>query len=151
MKNDLEKNQKTTSLLASYWQSQFCWSFWLSPTQAASGPALQRPLDSLILALTLLPTMGASVGPSLIRTLLDGCGLSSPELHSPRSLDVGCCPLHPHGCTGWPGEEETGDAVVGEFPTVPPSVFFFLRQSSCSILLLHTRKGLSSHTAHLSS
>ena len=34
---------------------------------------------------------------------------------------------------------------------MPPRVFFFLRKSSCSILPLHTRKGLSSCTAHLSS
>ena len=34
---------------------------------------------------------------------------------------------------------------------MPLRVFFFLRKSSCSILLLHTRKGLSSHTTHLSS
>ena len=34
---------------------------------------------------------------------------------------------------------------------MPPRVFFFLRKSSCSVLPLHTRKGLSSHTAHLSS
>ena len=33
---------------------------------------------------------------------------------------------------------------------MPPRVFFFLRKSFCSILPLHTRKCLSSHTAHLS-
>ena len=46
-------------------------------------------------------------------------------------------------------------AAEGEFPKLLLSVsffhFFFLRNSSCSVLLLHTRKGLSSHTAHLSS
>ena len=49
------------------------------------------------------------------------------------------------------GGKETEAVGAGEFPKVPPRVFFFLEKSSCSILPLHTRKGLSSHTAHLSS
>ena len=35
-------------------------------------------------------------------------------------------------------------------PKCPQGSFSFLGKSSCSILPLHTRKGLSSHTAHLS-
>ena len=61
------------------------------------------------------------------------------------------CPLHPRGSAGQQGGKETGAAAAGEFPTVPPRIFSFLRKSSCSILPLHTRKGLSSHTTHLSS
>ena len=57
---------------------------------------------------------------------------------------------HPCRSAGQPGAEETGAVAAGEFPKVPPSVFFFLRKSSCSLLPLHTRKGLFSHTAHLS-
>ena len=48
------------------------------------------------------------------------------------------------------GGEDTGAAAAEEFPKVPLRVFFFLRKSSCSILPLNTRKGLSFHTAQLS-
>ena len=57
--------------------------------------------------------------------------------------------LHHQGSTQELAGEEAGAAAAGEFPTVPPRIFSFLRKSSCSILPLHTRKGLSSHTAHL--
>ena len=36
----------------------------------------------------------------------------------------------------WPGGEETGAVAAGEFPKVPPGVFFFLRKSSCLIVWL---------------
>ena len=68
-----------------------------------------------------------------------------PSCTLPGALDLGC------GSTKRPRGEETGAATAGEFPKMPPRVFFFLRKSSCSILPLHSRKGLSSHTAHLSS
>ena len=46
-------------------------------------------------------------------------------------------------------------SAVGDFPKLQLSDSFFhfsfLRNSSCLILPLHTRKGLSSHTACLSS
>ena len=60
-------------------------------------------------------------------------------------------PPQPHGSTGEPGGEKTGAAAPGEFPNMPPKAFVFLTKSSCSILLLHTRKGLCSCTAHISS
>ena len=85
-------------------------------------------------------------------------------MHSPWCLGFGLDAPHTlaagvwgGGVAGWPGEEEAGagSAAAGEFPKVIRVSlffhFFFLRKSSCSILPVHTRKGLSSHTAHLSS
>ena len=82
----------------------------------------------------LLPAMGVHAEPSLIRTLSGACGLTSlldevwtlPGEHSPWSLRT----LH-----RWLGGEETGAVAAGEFPKVPPRVFFFLGKS-CSILQL---------------
>ena len=60
------------------------------------------------------------------------------------------CPPHSGWSTGQPGGEATGPAAAGELPKLPLRVIYFLRKS-CSILPLRTKKGLSSHTAHLSS
>ena len=103
--------------------------------------------------------------PRCVHSLVSACCLRSlPGEHCPRglrppqgvqsphgALDLGLIPPTARGSAGWPGGEETEAVAGGEFPKVSPTVFFFLRKSSCSILLLHTRKGLSSHTAHLSS
>ena len=88
-------------------------------------------------ALSLVPVVSGH--PSEVRTLPQcfGYGLDAPP--------------NPWWSTGQPGREETRAAAAGEFPKLTLSVFFFLRKSSCSILPLHTRKGLSSHTAQLSS
>ena len=59
-------------------------------------------------------------------------------------------PPQPRRSARQSGGEETGAAAAGESPQMPPRVFFFWGKSSCSIMLLHTRKGLSSRTAHLS-
>ena len=81
-------------------------------------------------------------------------------------LDVPHTPTGGVGGIELLGGEETGAAAAGEFPKLPPRVslslslslsfffffhFFFLRNSSCSILLLHTREGLTFHRDHLSS
>ena len=117
--------------------------------QAASGPALQQPWDPQVQALTLLLAMGVREWglPWLALSLV-------PVVSGSRKV----CTLPPGAeDLGWLcprarlGGEETGAAAAGEFPKLPLSVFFFLRKSSCSILSLHTKKGLSSHTAHLSS
>ena len=123
-----------------------------SVTRAASSPALQQPQDPQVQALTLFWAMGARAGPSVMHILLGACGLRSFQVAlSPVLWIWAHCPPHLLGSTRQLGGEDTGAAAAGEFPKLPPSVFFFLRKSSCSILPLHTRKGLSSHTAHLSS
>ena len=88
-----------------------------------------------------------------------GCCLRSLRgAHSPRYLRFGLnAPQNRHRSTMQPGGEKARAAATEKFPKLSPSVsffffhFFFLRKSSCSILPLHTREGLSSHTAHLSS
>ena len=58
-------------------------------------------------------------------------------MHSPWCLGIGPRgPPHPSGSARWPGGEETRAAAAGEFSKVPPSVFFFLRKSPCSVLPL---------------
>ena len=164
LKQTNKQTNKKPSLLASNWPTQFFWSLGcsqlrgpnpallrLTSTQAASGPAIQRPQDPQVHTLTFLRSMGVHVGPSVICTLLSACGLKSLPLLG--ALDLGSLPSTPW----WEHQEgrlcgeETGAAAAGNFPKCPPSVFSFLRKSFCSILPLHTRQGLSSHTAHLSS
>ena len=61
--------------------------------------------------------------PNEVWTLPGGCAHSPVEWHTTW--------------TGWwPGGEEAGAVAAGEFPKVPPRVFFFLGKSSCSILQL---------------
>ena len=77
--------------------------------------------------------------------------------HSPRCLGFGLDALHtPAGAPGGWVERRLEMLLQENSPNCPPVSLaffslFFLRKSSCSILLLHTRKALSSHTAHLSS
>ena len=50
----------------------------MTSTQAASGPALQQPLDPQVQALTLLWAMGVQAqGPSIMHALLGACDLWS--------------------------------------------------------------------------
>ena len=52
-------------------------------------------------------------------------------------LRIWDAPHIPTGALGrQPGGEETGAVAAGEFPKVPPWVFFFLGKFSCSILWL---------------
>ena len=136
-----------------------------SSTGAVSSPALQQPPDPHVQALTLLRAMGVHAQ-GLPGLALSAVPLLSrlSELHSPHlgacGLGVVCTlpqvlriwawyPPQPCESAGQPGGEETGAAAAGEFPRVPPRVFFSLRKSSCSILPLHTRNGLSSHSPPL--
>ena len=95
----------------------------------------------------------ACTGPSMIHTLLCACGLRFLQLTLSPCFGFGLAAPHTSlgALGGQQGREETGAAAAGEFPQVSLRVFFFLAKSSCSILPLHKRKGLSSHTAHLSS
>ena len=136
-------------------------------TGAASGPALQRPSGTHRFRHS--PSSGLWVCAS--GAFLDShspqclwshvslsCTLPSQCLWSQCTLSahpvlriLAQYPPQPRRSFRQLGGEDTGAVAAGEFPKLPPGVLFFLRKSSCSILLLHTRKGLSSHTAHLSS
>ena len=132
------------------------WHSW-----AVSGPCLQRHLDLQVEACTLLGDIGVCMGPSVVSTLPSACGLRPPPrgalslmprmCASPQCFGFGLDVLHiPKGVRGGRVERRL-ELLLQENSPNRPSVFFFLRKSSCSILLLHTRKGLSSHTAQLSS
>ena len=97
-------------------------------------------------ALSQVPVV--SVPPSCVLSLMPRSVPGGPPRCALSPMLPMCdrCPPSPRGSTRQLGGEETGTVAAGEFPKLPPSVFFFLRKSSCSILLLHTRKGLSSHT-----
>ena len=90
---------------------------------------------------TLLGAMGVSTGGSPVVCTLPGAS------------EWARCPPHPCESTALLDGEEAGASAAGEFPKLPLVSlffhFFFLRNSSCSILLLHTRKGLSSHSPPL--
>ena len=117
------------------------------PSGAVWGILLQQQLQS-------------PLHPPICPALLWRCALSlMPRMCAQRPFEVSTLlgasdlglipPAHPRRSAGLPVGEETGAAATGELPKLPPSVFFFVRKSPCSILPLQTRKGLSSHTAHL--
>ena len=93
-----------------------------------------------------------------------GCAHSLATGHTPQAGACGLSSLQDDLCQhfpvdkltpwmgGWSVGEETGAAAAGEFPTVPGGSFSFWENppaQSCGSFC--TRKGLSSHTAHLSS
>ena len=173
-KNNKNKElpKKRCLLLASNWPSQSCWSFWLQQAEGGLVSLFSVPDGHLA---SLQPSSPAASGPTGSGAHSpQGYRCEHGAFrgtHFPRCLRCGLGPCWctlslgppawawglPHHCgnttrLGW---EEAGEAAAGEFPKLPLSVSFFhsffLRNFSCSILPLHTRKSWSSHTAHLSS
>ena len=116
-----KKEKKKTSLLASNWPSQFCWSFWLQPPggreEASPSPyphsgslwpsSPAAALNPQVQELTLLRTMDAGAGPSLIHTLLGACGLISLRVALSLYFECGLMsptPLREPWASRWRGD-----------------------------------------------
>ena len=113
-----------------------------------SAPSEMRCVHSPVNGHTppVLPVVSA---PSEMR-----CEHSPVNGHTPPVLPVVSAPSEmrcTHSPNGWWGREGTGAVAAGEFPSAPEGLFLFRKNPpapSCGSLC--TRKGLTSHTAHLS-
>ena len=124
----IKKQLRKSLLLALKWPSQFCWSFWLQQAEGDLVP--QQPLSVHLLRLWVWAWWGAG---SVLRTLPLGLGVWAGAFHT----------------AGWVG---TRLEWLLQLPLSVPFFHFFFWEippaQSCRLL---TRKGLPSHTAHLSS
>ena len=138
------------------------WQPWVPQVQARTLPRAVCVWGLLCCILILVPRMWSQVPLRCILCLVSWMW-SQVSLHgvdSHQCLRFGLdAPNTPAGVPGSRVERGVELMLQKNCPNFPRVSlfcfaflhFFFLRKSSCSILPLHTRKGLSSHTAHLSS
>ena len=130
-----------------------------SPALLLSRPALGQPPSQLSSSHSPAGTgtyppggYGVHAGPSAVCTLpgaLDVCPRGPPRwAFSPVPQMWAQCPPHPHRSARWLGREEARAVAAGEFPKLPPSVFF-LTFSFWEIPPAHSCRSIQGRTCPL--
>ena len=153
----INNNNKLLKKIASCWlqigQASFARLFVCSRLRGLSLALLQIPTSFQPSSPAYLGPTGSGLHPPQGYGMHTGPSL--PGVSSPQGLGCGLSAPPPPREQGKAGLRGHWSFCCRRIPQTAPECllffFFFLRNSSCSILPLHTRKGLSSHTAHLSS